>query len=1001
MSFSGLDFQPVHLPLAAGLNQKVDARALQPPELARCVDVQFDEVGGLQTRYPYALTTLATTDGGTVTNPRRIVENGSELLLFSKDSLYSWNAQLSKWARKGTHLAVKIGEVSRFVTTGDQVDCDRAELNGLVVYAWTDNNVVYAAASDKTTGSVVVAPTNMTGGATMNRARLVALATKILLFVNNDTSGYVEVTIIDPANPTGTIAAGRNTQIGSASHSDYYDVVRIAGADQAAMVQRLAPTTSYQITTYTAGGVQATSTKARTCDGPIAVSSDPTGAELAVIRADASAIQADRIVASSLADTSSGTTIGTGVPPIGRIAAAHRSTQDAGQYRCYAFWTDGESDSNATWEVNYGWIDTGGASGTLGRFIKRTGIASRAFSHNGRVYLWMSFSGASFSTGAGATQLQNSYFLYRDDGLLIAKAAATRAGGRPSSIGWLPGVSADSSDSDVYHWCGTERRILELGGAGTGYGARAPREITSTFDSNEARRCVRLGQTLYISGGEILQYDGVGLYEVGFHVFPWYFRHIETPAGNLADGSYAYKETWRWDNARGELDRSTTATTGVRTIAAGPNGTSIDYSIPLYNTHKGNALAMEVWRTAVNPNDDSPFYLVTSKDPASAANPNRYVSNDTTADQLAVFNDELADAGATLKETHYENGGILENLAPPAASIIAATDERLFLAGVAGDADRVWYSKRRSDGEVASFHDTLVVNVPPVGGEITALGFLNESPVVFREHAIYALLGDGFDNAGTGQNFVARAVPGDVGAVNQESVAATERGLVFKSSKGWYLLNRAYALEYIGAAVSDYDNETPLAVHAVESQHQIRILTSARMIVVDTLLETWRWGEWSISDGVHACMWNGSHVYLSAAGPKVQQTSYVGVDYGMDVETSWIKLADLQGFGCVDQLQILGEYRSAHTLQVRLARDYWKDGVDTYFQSKTHTPSGLVAGQPLRLKHGPTIRQMQALKVRLTASPTAAGESLKLTGLSLELGMRRGLNRHLPTAQKQ
>ena len=53
-------------------------------------------------------------------------------------------------------------------------------------------------------------------------------------------------------------------------------------------------------------------------------------------------------------------------------------------------------------------------------------------------------------------------------------------------------------------------------------------------------------------------------------------------------------------------------------------------------------------------------------------------------------------------------------------------------------------SRNRKSHEVASFHGALRVDIPHMGGSITALAFLNETLVVFRERAIYMLPGDGF-----------------------------------------------------------------------------------------------------------------------------------------------------------------------------------------------------------------------------------------------------------------
>ena len=106
-----------------------------------------------------------------------------------------------------------------------------------------------------------------------------------------------------------------------------------------------------------------------------------------------------------------------------------------------------------------------------------------------------------------------------------------------------------------------------------------------------------------------------------------------------------------------------------------------------------------------------------------------------------VVLDNFADATLTGKEAFGENGDVLENLAPPPATIIAATQDRIFLAGLSDNPYRVVYSKLRGESEVAAFHDALAIELPPDGGDITALGFLNETLVVFKETAVFALPG--------------------------------------------------------------------------------------------------------------------------------------------------------------------------------------------------------------------------------------------------------------------
>lgn len=979
-------FSKIEIPLASGLDTKEDPRAGEPTKLDIARDVQFDEIGGVQTRLPFGavMGAGAIFGGGTLSNCRHMAAVNGELCVFTDDELYSWNAQLSKWVLRGTHLAVAIEETPRFTTTGDQVDGDRAELNGTAVYTWTEGTACYVAALDKTTGSVLLSPTSI---GTASRPRLVATSTRILwtFFFSNT----LLVRIIDPSTPA-TGALGSSTTVIGSGISGPYDVVRVSSQDMVVGACQRTVNTSYTAFTITAAGTVATSTKARTADGPLAVSTIPDGTQTQVIRGNSTNIQGDLLTTATLADVFTGQAVGTAAgTPVNQIAACHQSVQTSGAYRCYVFWSAQEATTfvGTPWTTKSNYVDNAGAIGTQAQFIGFTGVASRAFDVNGRTFVWLTFAASTlaFASGGGgagfpSTTLQNSYFLYRDDALLTGKCVFSSGGGYAPSTGHLPGVS---SVAGVTMWAASRKRRFETGGVGhVDFAQRALVDVVATFDSTSARRSAAIGATLYISGSEILQYDGVRAIECGFHVFPWAFRAVDNGAGgSLSPGVYVYKCSNRYQNAQGETERSTSATTSTVTMVG--NQAAIGLMADLHITHKLSvAPAIEIWRTVVTPGTDSPFYLVTSSDP-TATGANGYIANDPSVLGVATFVDNLADDAVLIRESNPENGAVLESLAPPAAKIIVSNDTRLFLAGVAGRPDEVWYSRLRGDGEVASFHDSLRIPVPRQGGDITALTFNNETLTVFRETAIYALPGDGFNNLGQGSNYgPARVISSDVGAVSHETVALTPRGVVFKSSKGWYLLGPDWSLQYIGANVTDFDSETVRSVDVVETQHHVRILTSGRMLIWDYLVG--HWGEWTISDGLHSVIWNGTQVYLTATGPKQQQTSYTSLTYGLDVETAWIKPAEQQGDVTIKLLAALGEYRSAHLVRWRVARDYQYDGAGnvTYFDDSAWTPDNTTVGTALQSKHAPTMSRCQAFKVRLTAVSEATRASLVTTALS-------------------
>lgn len=1013
-----LDQQTVHIPLAYGLQSKVDPRALSAPALAMARDVQFEELGGIQPRLPFEAMSLSIVGGGTVTEPRRLAVNGDELLLFTRTALYSWSESDQAWSPRGEYLAPDVQEEQVFGRSEDQIFADRAELDGVAVFSWVDRGAadsVLVAAIDTETGAVLLAPTTVApAGQVPARPRLVAQATRVLLSWFDDTANNIRALQIDPGNVATSVAAGIAAPIdvaGTALASGNYDVVVLPSDGSAYFAVDLTAGNGYLTVRLTDAAVFTRVSKAFTAL-EIACALSPDGAQMFVVRYDdgANLIRADRHSAATLATNASAISLGApNSTTVHNIACAFRSVQDSGQFRCYAWWSSGDLTAfSLLTELNF--VDTNSTAGTKLSFARDMAVASRAFGHDGRVYVWLVFAGASIGTGAGAPDgfraaVQNTYFLYREtdtafDCSPIAKAASLRAGGDPA-FEHLPGVQ-DLGEGE-FVWCGTERQIIPIGEEQDAYSDRNPLAIRLRFDRDEARRCVRLGRTLYITGGQILQYDGSLLTEVGFHTFPYRLNAAVGAGGTLEAGTHAYRSTCRWPNAAGEVDRSTTATTATATVTAGQQVTLT--AVPVRPTLKRTPLAtpatFEVWRTRKNPSPPSPvFHRASSNDPAVNAGDNQYLRNSQSAATL-TFIDDLVDADLALRETSQENGGVLPFLAPSPASIIEATQDRIILSGIADRPNAVHYSRLRNDGEVASFHGALRLELPPIGGRNTAVGFLNETMVVFQETAVFAVAGDGFGNViGQGANYgPGRLISSDLGAESQEAVAFTPRGLLFKSRKGWYTMADWGAPKYVGADVAAFDDELVKAIQVVESQHHVRILTSGRMLIWD--YEAGQWAEWPIADLAHGTLWRGQHVIV--ANDQVQaQADEPGAPVQLDVELAWIKLADLQGYQRIWELMLLAEFRSACRVRWRLKKDYDED---VYFQDKTMPVTTTVVGNRVQMRLRPAVQQCQAMKVRITVlheslDQAPAGEGLRLTGLALQYGVKRGgLYKRLSAAQ--
>jgi hypothetical protein len=321
----------IQIPLAMGMDTKRDPRALQVPALAVAKDCQFDEVGGLQTRKPFATVGTNILGGGTLSNARRVVAYGDELLCFTKTALYSWSSSDSAWVSKGTYLAPKIEEKSIFTRTSEQTECDRAELNNVVVYAWKDaptssTSGVYVAAVDKTTGAVLLAPTAV--GTSSSRPRLLALTSVIHLYYLEGTTLYGKA--ITTTSLSSTVGAAA-TSIGTSVNS-YYDACVVSNS--VAIAYRRSVTTSYEVKLVTAALSVTAATKARTCDGVIAIAYESNNSRLQIVRTSGTNpanILGDLLNSSTLADVYTAQALGeiAGSTTPEQLTAAFRSVADS------------------------------------------------------------------------------------------------------------------------------------------------------------------------------------------------------------------------------------------------------------------------------------------------------------------------------------------------------------------------------------------------------------------------------------------------------------------------------------------------------------------------------------------------------------------------------------------------------------------------------------------------------------------------------------------------
>ncbi len=447
---------------------------------------------------------------------------------------------------------------------------------------------------------------------------------------------------------------------------------------------------------------------------------------------------------------------------------------------------------------------------------------------------------------------------------------------------------------------------------------------------------------MYLSGACPQLYDGQGWLEHGFHFgIDWETSevlHTSSTAGvgGMTAGTRAYVFVPEYTLSNGEVIQGSPSKP-YEVVTTGTND-RVTLSIPPVTITQmspssvaGRAEArIGVFRTVDG--DASALYRCSSLDP-SATGANGYVTN-VPSSASVTFIDDFSDDTLETKQPLYTNGGILENDPIATGGLLVGGKGRLF-ADDPSNGSAVLFSQERAEGYILDMPDGLRVLVDDAGGEITALGILDDALVIFKRSAIYFVAGAGpLANPDTGGFSPPQIITADCGCTSPKSIVSTSAGLMFKSAKGIYLLGRDRQVTYIGAPVEAYNAQDITRATLIDDTTQVRFLTSSG----STLLYDYLFGQWSTftnHEGVDAVNLDGVYHYLRNDGTVfVQSPEFTdnGNRISMALETAWLHFQEhLQGFQRFWHMYILGARKSGHTLRVQYRTDYspsWSAPID-------------------------------------------------------------------------
>ena len=699
----------------------------------------------------------------------------------------------------------------------------------------------------------------------------------------------------------------------------------------------------------------------------------------------------------------------TGMGAFARLSAITACDSDGIDFRLYASFIDYTDTllAHHTLQVLCAW---GAATvGTLS-YYPWSIVYSRAEKVHGSVYLFMR--SATYPADDTAEDRQPALYLvrnnltpiahalYQDDEYSIARNLSAVGDDEVGVIANL--VTETLIASRDYYRLSTVCSLKSL----SSIAEARTRKVFVTL--NPFFQHLKIDNNHLLTGGFLSSVEHLRCDENGHLRYPMiYDLATSSGTGNLTDGTYYVKVVAECVDAAGQLHRSAPSPAEKIVLSAGGALQTIIVQVcNQYFTRRSENVRFVVYRTPVG---GSTFYYAGIYGSPGAA---------TTYSQFVTITCLASDATIQTNEILYTEGGEREVIHPPCPISICKSIDRVFLLS-GDDNSEVWFSKPKAEGYATEFSNQQIIRYPE---KISAIWFWNNVLWGFSKDKIYSVTGDGPNALGQGSQFSLPALYSSVvGCENPFSFVETPQGLIFQAGKCPYpvppdvpssTLNQSNGIWILGSSGAQQVSE-------LEEWRQFTV-TSAKILprTNQALLTLWGFyanksvilaydfvvGQWSIHlqyesgadypyytfgevvDGIH---WIVSNRYLY----KQSLTTFGSADT-LRIQSAWIKPGQLvSGFGRVRYVSIMGTYKSAHTLTIKVYYDY-----DLGTLGELITTSISASQVPYLYRFKPNRQKCNAILIEIyDADQAGTYESFSLDGLMLNVG--RKTKQVLPAAR--
>lgn len=973
----------VSLPFSQGLNSKVDSNQLPLGQFIALDNASFDKAGALTKRYGFP----------------RIANYGSSAYLGSyKNSLftmdYNLNAQIGdSWSVVDELANITLSTQPILRSTVSQVYCDMDIIGNIVCTVSKDSTGAYAYyINDLDSGRILKSATITSS----NTPKVRALGNYFIILYTTANTLYALPIGVDLTVQTAiTLTIDFSTCFDAVISNNNLCVAFNNNSTTAISIVSLTPYLTSGLATIISGLAASN----------LFITTDSSNNDIYVAFINSTDIKCFAID-SGFVTLFSNTTVT--FPALASGGSISNVSAIAINGQCYVLREENlntllytiSGTNYYNHQVRYNTITRAGVPDGITSNYPGFQLASRPFMVNGAVNSLMIFN----------SLYQPTYFQMELDCNIKSKLAS--GNGYAAFAAMTPNIYQSGDDTYIPYLITTDEQPVSKDPSSTnnlGISSKVGINLAK-LTVQSAHNLLEVAQTAFIPSAMSDMYDNKSLVEHGFSIYPEILSAVDGGSGgHINADTYYYQAVYQWTDNQGIVHRSAPSLP-VQIIQGSSNRKQTVTVRTLTATWKTDVV-IEIYRWSLT---NQIYYLAGT------------VANSRTT-QSVTFTDNIANAvtsggvtGIVGNLILYTTGGVLENTQAPPTKICAVYKSRVWVVN-AEDTNQLWYSKQIIENTPVEFSAYQTLYVPPtVGAEkftggVTALSTLDDKLIIFKKNSIDFIYGNGPDITGSNNDFSdAIHITGTVGCTNSNSLITIPSGLMFQSDKGIWLLGRNLVTQYIGAPVEAYNNQSVVNVVAVPGTNQVRfLLDDGLFLIYDYFFN--QWGTYSNIQAVDSIIHNNKHTIIRSNGVILQETAGSYLDDSspvlMSFKTAWASLAGLQGFERAYFFYLLGQYFSPHKLQMNIAYDYESyprqqvifspDNFRTY--DTLYGDAADWGGSNLeQMRVFLETQKCQSFQIELKEiyDPSygiAAGQGLKLSGLNLVVGRKKGYAKFSPS----